>query len=131
MKSSLRTKILLSVGLIIFVVLGTSTLVHIQDLKRNYLEALDWRAEALAQNTVREIVELLRYKTSIQGMFGSLSLKCSKLYESNKEKNVTHCAVIDTSGVIAAHSNRELRTEELSSQAGILLQSVDRFKLSS
>lgn len=107
MKSSLRTKILLSVGLIIFVVLGTSTLVHIQDLKRNYLEALDWRAEALAQNTVREIVELLRYKTSIQGMFGSLSLKCSKLYESNKEKNVTHCAVIDTSGVIAAHSNRE------------------------
>lgn len=92
MKSSLRTKILLSVGLIIFVVLGTSTLVHIQDLKRNYLETLDWRAEALAQNTVREIVELLRYKTSIQGMFGSLSLKCSKLYESNKEK-MSHIAL--------------------------------------
>jgi len=113
MKSSLRTKILLSVGLIIFVVLGTSTLVHIQDLRQDYLEAIEWRAEALAQNTVREIVELLRYKTSIQGMFGSLSLKCSKLYESNKENNVTHCAVIDASGVIVAHSDRELRDTQV------------------
>ena len=115
MKSSLRTKILLPVGLIIFVVLGTSTLIYIQNLRRNYLEAIEWRSEAMAQDTLREIVELLRYKTSIQGMFGSLSLKCVKLYEGNKEKNVTHCAVIDASGMIVAHNDRALQNTSVKS----------------
>jgi hypothetical protein len=47
MKARLRTKILFSVGLIIFVVLGTSTLLHIRKLKKDYLEALEWRSEAM------------------------------------------------------------------------------------
>ncbi len=47
--SSLRTKISFAVGLVIFIVLGTSTFVHIQQLERDYLQAVEWRAEALSQ----------------------------------------------------------------------------------
>ena len=46
----LQTKILLSMGIIIFVVLVTSTYIHIQDLGQVYLKALEQRSEALAQS---------------------------------------------------------------------------------
>jgi hypothetical protein len=56
MNMSLRTKILLSVGLIIVVVLGSSTIVHIQDLQRDYKETINFRSEALAQSIVENIL---------------------------------------------------------------------------
>lgn len=108
MKLGLRTKVLLSVGLIIFVVLGTSTFLHIQDLKQDYLESFEWRSEALAQNILREIVDLRANSQAIQNMLGPLALQCIQLYELNKEKNVSHFAVINASGVIAAHNDRDL-----------------------
>lgn len=108
MKFSLRTKILFSVGVIIFIVLGTSTFVHIQNLKDDYLEALTWRSEALAQDLVEGIRELHQFNTNVEGMLGSLSLHCIKLYELNQDRNITHFAVIDTEGVIRAHNQKEL-----------------------
>ena len=53
-KLSLRTKILLSIGFIIFIVLGTSTFVHIRNLRDDYLETLTWRSEALAQDIINK-----------------------------------------------------------------------------
>ena len=58
MKWNLRVKILFSVGVIIFVVLGTSTLVHIYGVQQDYLEALEWRSEALAQGLIKKAQEL-------------------------------------------------------------------------
>jgi methyl-accepting chemotaxis protein len=126
-KLSLRTKILLSVGLIIFVMLGTSTLVHIRDLQHDYLEALTWRSEALAQDIINAIVELQGFGTkNLTDMLAPLSLRCIKLYELNKDKNVTHFAVIDASGVIAAHNERELWGTTVKSQ--ILRDQLQRRK---
>jgi methyl-accepting chemotaxis protein len=108
-KLSLRTKILLSVGLIIFVVLGTSTVVHIQDLKQNYLEALEWRSEALAQGILsktlhRQQVDAFDIK-NVQLLLESLSQECVELYDLHKGKNVTHFAIINASEVIAVHND--------------------------
>jgi methyl-accepting chemotaxis protein len=114
---SLRTKILLSVGFIIFVVLGTSTIVHIRDLRQDYLEALSWRSEALAQQLISEITDLQRFGLEKVGdMLPPLSLRCIKLYELNKDKNISHFAVIDSAGKIGAHNNKNLWDTPIESQ---------------
>ena len=111
MKLRLRTKILLSVGLIIFFVLGTSTLVHINNMKHNYLEAIGWRSEALAQGMLSDIQSKLQYSEyydiDIQGTLEGLTVQCTQLYELNKEKGISSIAIINTSGIIAAHSHEE------------------------
>ncbi len=124
-KWSLRTKILLSVGLIIFVVLGTSTLVHIQELKQDYFEALTWRSEALAQDIINEITDLQSFGLEkIEDMFPPLALRCLKLYETNKDKNVAHFAVIDASGTIHPHNDSAVWNTPVTSQ--ILLTHLQR-----
>lgn len=106
---SLRTKILLFVGLIIFVVLGTSTMIHIRDVTRDYLEALTWRSEALAQDMINEITGMqdLGLK-NIRDMFPPLALRCLKLYESNRDKGLTHFAVVYPTGIIGPHNDDAL-----------------------
>jgi PAS domain S-box-containing protein len=107
MKSSLRTKLLLSVGISIFVVLGTNTSIHIQQLKRDYLEAIEWRSEALARGLLEDVpfIKSMSPSANIQEVLEALSPLCSLLYEANKEKNVAHVAVINADGMIVAHSD--------------------------
>jgi PAS domain S-box-containing protein len=105
---SLRTKILLSVGCIIFIVLGTSTMVHIHDLRQDYLEALTWRSEALAQDIISEINTMRDLGlANIEDMFPPLALRCVQLYEANRQKNVAHFAVIDADGMIGPHNDSD------------------------
>jgi PAS domain S-box-containing protein len=116
-KWRLRTKILLSIGCIIFIVLGTSTLVHIQELKQDYFETLTWHSEALAQNIINEITEMQDLGLdNIKDMFPPLALRCLKLYETNKDKNVAHFAVIDASGMIGPHNDSALWNTPVTSQ---------------
>ena len=107
-KFSLRAKVLLSVGFIIFLVLGTSTIIHIQNLRHDYLEALTWRSEALAQDIINKLREMesLGLK-SVDDMFPPLALRCIKLYELNKHKNVSYFAVFDPSGKIGPHNDSD------------------------
>ena len=67
MRWGLRTKILASTGLIIFCVLGISTLVHIQYSKHDYLEALKWQSESLAQGISTDIVKWGGRKAALKG----------------------------------------------------------------
>ncbi|MDM8556802.1 SpoIIE family protein phosphatase [Desulfococcaceae bacterium HSG7] len=113
---NLRTKILLSTGFIILIALGTSTIFHIQNLKRNYLEALQWRSEALAQILIPKVIELHGYDTKTQRILG-LAVECDKLYESHKAKNVIQVGVINESGTIAAHNDEELWDSPIESSA--------------
>lgn len=126
-KTSLRIKLLLSVGVIIFIVLGTSSFLHIQDLQRDYLEALEWRAEALAQSIVNAIRERYRLNPATREMLGVTSLQCARLYELNQEKSVTHVAVIKESGEIAAHNDKTLWNTPVESP--VLLDHLNRRKL--
>jgi len=106
----LRTRILIPIGVIIFAVLGTSTFLHIQALKQNYFEAIRWRSDALAQGILGDIIRKygIYEVADVRRFLGALSLKCMEIYKLNKDKNVAHVAVIDESGVIVAHNNREL-----------------------
>lgn len=102
---------LLSVGLIILIVQGASTYVHIQELQDNYLEALSWRSEALSQDIYADILKGHALSTSSysRGILEVQTLKCHQLYNSHQAQGVAHCAVIDDAGVIAAHNDAALR----------------------
>ena len=110
MLSNLRAKILFTVGVTLFIVLGTNTLVHIRDLKQDYLASIKWRSEALAQGILNQvnIYETQREHgiTSIQNLFESLFFHSLHLYNLYKEKDVTHVALIDEYGRIVTHNDR-------------------------
>ena len=109
MKSlSLRIKLLLSVWLLLFLVLGTSTILNIASLRQDYLEAIEWRAEALAQSLIINILEAAQYILNIQELLETEALQCVQLYEANETRNLTHIAVINEEGQIAAHNNYDL-----------------------
>lgn len=105
---NLRNKMLLAVGMVILAVLGTSAYVQLQVMKRDFLEAIEWRSEALAQDIINGILELYGYQEYVEGSLVSLSLKCMKLYEHNQDKSIAHCAVINASGIIEAHNKKDL-----------------------
>jgi methyl-accepting chemotaxis protein len=128
MKLNLRAKILLSAGLIILIVLGTSTIVHIYDLKRNYLEALEWRSEALFQGISADIVKWGGGQTkNIDGVLKGSAFQCRQVYELNKDKQITHVAVINTSGVIVVHNDRNLQDTQITSS--VLMDHLQRREL--
>ena len=119
----LQTKILLSVGCIILVMLATSTLLSMQVMKENYIEALELRSEALANELIQRI---LRFQSApdIQPILESLSLVCIQYYESNYEKGVSHFAIINSAGEIAAHNDKNLWNVKIKSPE--LLRHLER-----
>ena len=115
--SRLRTKMLFSVGITIFVVLGTSTIIYIQGLKRNYLEAVEWRSERLAQIILKNLMweedtsvddGIIIKNPTIKELSGMLIVHCIQLFTSNRREDVTHLAVIDDLGTILAHNEKPL-----------------------
>ncbi len=108
---SLRIKMLLAVGLLVVIVLGTSTFVHIRTLNNNYLEALEWRSKALAQGILNDIVTWGGNLTpqNIQSALQGSAFLCRSTYEQNKDDWITHIAVIDEAGNIAAHNDRNMQ----------------------
>lgn len=111
-KLSLRIKLLFSEGFILCIVLGTSTFIHIQDLRQSYLEAIELRSEALAQSILNEVTTQQKYQKyydmDIDLLLASLSQKCEQIYDLNKDKGIVHLAVISSSNMIAAHNDQEL-----------------------
>lgn len=106
MKLTLRTKLVVSVSFLVIITLSISTAVHVYELEHDYLESLSWRAEALAQ----EIIGIVRDNTlsdanDLTPLFGSLILRCKKLYELNHDKQIAHFSVMTPDGMIVAHND--------------------------
>jgi serine phosphatase RsbU (regulator of sigma subunit) len=105
---SLRIKALVLVGLIVFCVLGTSTLINIRYLKKQYLEALEWRSEALARNIIDVLLDRMKYAPVSRSMLSVLSVECTRLYEENRAFNVAAVAVIDDQQTFVAHNDKAM-----------------------
>jgi methyl-accepting chemotaxis protein len=113
MNLSLRTKMLFVVGLTIFIALATSALINVHVLNQEYLASIKGDSEALVQSIVNEILDKYQLPTTSQKIplkevLAGTSVQCMRLYESRKEKNITHIAVIDAFGMIVAHNDRAL-----------------------
>lgn len=115
MKWGLRAKVLLSMGLILLIVQATSTVVHIQNLKRNYLEAIEWRAKGLAHSILKVFTEQSRGGLTIQQMSGLLSLRSGEIFKAYQQEYVTHVAVIDETGIIVGHNSKDFLDAKITS----------------
>ena len=61
-------------------VLGTSTLIHIQTMRQDYLEAISWSSEALAQSMLNDLVKMLSFTTNTQGVLEAKSIASSAFF---------------------------------------------------
>jgi len=109
---SLRAKILLFVGVIIFVVLGSSTLINILVLKQDTLEAMNSRAEALARGLTGNILargnalakDYNEHRNYL--MLQTMRAPLLRIYDLvNKDENISFISIVTPSGVIAAHND--------------------------
>lgn len=111
-RQSLRVKILVSIGLIVLVVLGSSTFIHLRNIRTDSLEAMNLRSEALAQGIVSDILKRfpLLVDTTEQRLHMMLQASfiiSNQIYDLNKEKGIAFIAIIAPTGIIANHSDRE------------------------
>ena len=108
---SLHSKIMIFIGLLFLVTICTSSLLYVRNLRKNYLEAIEWRSVTLAQS-LRVFLES-RYAN-----FGTLAdlglilesayLECKKLFEANQHMHVTFVCILDENGNIITHNNKLL-----------------------
>lgn len=109
MRWRLRTKILLSVGLIIFLILGATTIVHVQHLRQDCIEGLNWLSEAPSKYLAREIATLRNPgEAQLKEALGPIVRQCIELYKLDEENHVSHLAILDEAGKILAHTYPEL-----------------------
>jgi len=111
-RPTLRGNIILSLGLTILIVLAVNTFLQIRNLKIFALDTVGIRSEALAAGLLNNAEALRRYNPTLAddpgALLEKLAFQCEQLYELNRDKNVTHFAVLDPEGSYAAHSTKEL-----------------------
>lgn len=128
---SLQTKIMLFIGMTILVTVGISTFLYVKDLRKNYLEAVEWRSVTLAQSIHSDIHS--RYNT-----FGALAdtrlilesayLQCKKLYDANQDMNVSFISVLNKAGDIIIHNDKELWGKRIEQPLLISALALQRIK---
>lgn len=126
MRWNLQNKLLVTVGLTVFLAQALSTLLHIYELKQFYQEALNVRFEALSQSIVANIIErdnnmiIGTPQRSPESIFMTLQVgslvQVPKIYGLNKGKGVASIAVISPEAVIATHSDQEKWSMEVQSE---------------
>lgn len=107
--SSLQVQVILAVCLIILLVLAVSTILAVSEIRRNYVEAIKWRSEALAHNILYALHDRMLHSQndmeSIREILRDFSEECQRLFEISQAKHVTHIAIIDAAGTIVAHND--------------------------
>ncbi len=100
MKIGLRTKLLLTVGVLIIVVSGGITVLHIRHLRDSYLSAFLHLAEAPT-----------RYLSSAspEHSLEDVARRCLELYGPGADSPLAHFAILDGSGKILAHTDSALQ----------------------
>lgn len=107
--SNLQVQVAATICLIILIVLGVGTIVTVNEIEQGYVEAVEWRSEALAHNLISALRNRVLHSSGdkpIRDVLREFSPECRQLFESYKTKHVTHVAIIDTTGMIVAHNDQ-------------------------
>lgn len=107
MTMTIRIKLLIAVSVILLVVAGLISAVHIHTLQQENLKSIQRFSEVLAYTLVDDITETFQSFPNLQTLPEDFSLRCESLRKTHADKAVTHVAVIDDAGFIIAHSQTE------------------------
>ena len=108
---SLHSKIMMFIGLLFLTTIFTSSLLYVQNFKKNYLEAIEWRSVTLAQSLrvyLKSRYELFGNLADLDLILESAYLECKKLFEANQHMHVAFVCVLDENGNIITHNNKLL-----------------------
>ncbi|HWP47451.1 MAG TPA: methyl-accepting chemotaxis protein [Candidatus Limnocylindrales bacterium] len=107
MKLSLKWKLILSIGLLIFVALSLGLWLTVRSIKETELESIRLRSDALANPIKIRIKEVFSNNLGgIEMAAPGLTLECQRIVSSNTL--ASHCFVFDTAGRILAHEDPHL-----------------------
>jgi methyl-accepting chemotaxis protein len=112
--SNLQVQVAAMICLILLTVLGVGTIVGVNEIKRNYIEAVKWRSEALAQSLVSTLHHRALLSADDRDVSREFSTECRQLFELYKTQRVTHIAIIDTAGTIIAHNDQRAKDRPIS-----------------
>ncbi len=90
------------------------TIVGVNEIKRNYIEAVKWRSEALAQSLVSTLHHRALLSADDRDVSREFSTECRQLFRLYKMQRVTHIAIIDTAGTIVAHNDQRVKDRPIS-----------------
>ena len=106
---SLRVKIMIFIGLIMFATIGVSGFLYINSFRTNYLEAIEWRSVSLVQSLYVDIQSSYQYFGNLadpQLLLQSTYFQCKRLYEANRGMAVAFVAILDENGLIISHNDK-------------------------
>lgn len=115
--SNLQVQVAAIICLIILIVLGVGTIAAVNEIGRSYIEAIQWRSEALAQNLISALHNRMLHAADnapIRDILREFSGECRQLFELYKAKHITHVAIIDADDMIAAHNDQFFRDQPIS-----------------
>jgi len=110
----LQARIMLFLSGAIFLTIGIGTLLYVNNFKKNYLQAIEWRSVSLAGSIsaeVRSRYEQFARFSSLEGthlLLETSYLQCKKLYEANARNHVAFISVLAPNGTIVIHNDRSL-----------------------
>ena len=111
---SLKTRVMLFMSAAIFLTIGVGTLLYVQNFKKNYLEAIEWRSASLAQTLAAEMrtrynaFDWFATTSNIDLLIETTYLQIKRLYDANTRNHVTFIAILNQRGQIITHSDRSL-----------------------
>lgn len=106
---SLRVKVIIFIGLIMFATIGVSSFLYINSFRTNYLEAIEWRSVSLVQSLYVDIQSRYQYFGNLadqQLLLQSTYFQCKRLYEANRDRYVAFVAILDENGLIISHNDK-------------------------
>ena len=105
----LRTIVFFSLGLTLFITLLLNTIFYVTDIKKNYLDAVEYRAASLVQSIAVDILEkhaLFGALTDTQLFLSSEYLLVKRIYEANKDASISFISILSPEGTVITHSDR-------------------------
>lgn len=121
MRFSVRTKVMVSIGLTIFLGMVANAVWYSRELENNYHRAIEWQSSALAQSILTSIDYLEKDGADFKQEGEQLSLQCQQLFERNQAQHVTYIAVVDERGKFLAHNDAAQIGKTIESAAVIKL----------
>ncbi len=115
---SLHAKVVFFLGLIILTAVSSSTLFYVNNLRTNYLEAMEWRSVTLAQSlsvAIRSKYDVFGALADLDLILESAYLQCRKLFDANASMQVSFVSVLDKDGVIVTHNDKKFWKKRIDS----------------
>ncbi len=99
----LGTRVTICIALVQIPILALAAVLRVREVRRDYLNTVDWRSQALAQQLQKRAADLSGYTPELQRTLG-LNIDCQDLLHDNRDSGLVHVGILGVDGLIIAHT---------------------------